>query len=285
MPLNIKIRPFAGFRARVWLPAAFVVAMAGTAIAQAPKPGLSAGPVSAPSAASKPSAPLEAVTASEAQRAELKATLQRVQAHYKDTRTLRAKFDEVILAASGGRRQRQGTVYFEKPGKMRWEFGEPHAETIVSDGKDFYDYAPDLNQVMRTPVRRAFKSAAPVAFLLGMGDMERDFKALVPPPSSDGLLHVSLVPKGGGDVVELGLDPKNYNLASARVADQIGNITTLNFSDLQSNVALDGSLFHFEAPKGADVIDAPSGKGEPAGNGVSGPKTMPQRPTPAAPSR
>src|SRR5260370_27757952 len=180
-----------------------------SALADRSTPGAAVVPDGPSSGPAVPSAPQ-----TQAERQQLRDTLKGMQAQYKRTNSFSGKFAEQIFAVGGGKRDRSGKVYYEKPGKMRWEFDQPHPQTIVSDGTNLYSYEPDLNQALKTPVKRAFKSAAPVAFLLGIGDLERDFKAFLPPPAKDNLLHISLVPKSGGDVVELGMDPKTYNLTS-----------------------------------------------------------------------
>ncbi len=192
------------------------------------------------------------------QSGKLDAILKRIQTHYQKTDSLTARFSENIAGANGMKRARAGKVYYRKPGKMRWEFAGTEAETIVSDGKDIYSYQPDLNQVMKAPLARVFKSSAPAAFLLGVGDIKRDFKASIPePPPADGLVHVALSPKGGGETIELGLDPKSYNLTWLRITDQLGNVSTLRFSDIQSNIALNDAIFAFVPPKDADIVEAP----------------------------
>jgi len=189
---------------------------------------------------------------------ELATLLTRVQNHYQKTGTLKAKFTENISAADGRKRDRTGTVYYRKPGKMRWEFDGPEPEIIVSDGTELYTYASDLNQVMKAPLARVFKSSAPVAFLLGVGDLKRDFTASLPAsPPADGLVHLDLTPKKGGELIELGLDPKSYDLLSMKISDPLGNSTTMRLIDPQTNVALQDSLFVFEPPKGADIVEAP----------------------------
>ena len=201
----------------------------------------------------------DAPSASDQRNEKLDAILKRIQTHYQKTISLKAKFSENIAAADGRNRERSGMVYYRKPGKMRWDFGGPEAETIVSDGQELYTYAPDLNQVMKAPLDRVFKSSAPVAFLLGVGDIKRDFKASIPAsPPSDGLVHVALTPKSGGEVIELGLDPHSYDLVWMKIADQLGNTTTLHLDEIHTNVALNDSLFVFEPPKGADIVEAPS---------------------------
>jgi outer membrane lipoprotein carrier protein len=104
------------------------------------------------------------------------------------------------------------------------------------------------------PVNKALKSSA-TAFLLGLGNIRRDFKVSMPPASSsDGLVHLILVPKSGGDRMELGLDPKSYDIVNFRLTNQVGGVTELKFSDIRTNLALDDSLFVFTVPEGADVV-------------------------------
>jgi len=186
------------------------------------------------------------------------AVLDRIQDHYQHTMSFTAKFTDEITGMGGTKRKRTGRLFYKRPGRMRWEFDPPQTETVVANGHKLYDYQPDLNQVIELPLERAFKSAAPLAFLLGMGDIRRDFNtSLLAPAPSDSLLRVLLVPKTGGDRIEMGLEPSTYDLMAVRVTDAMGNTTSIRFSAVRTNVQLADSLFNFEAPPGADVVQAP----------------------------
>ncbi len=185
----------------------------------------------------------------------LEAMVGRLERRYRSTGSFKAKFKEQITTAGGAKREREGAIAYRKPGRVRWDFGPPEEETVVSDGTTLYMYQPDLNQVLETPLKRAFRSSAPAALLLGIGDLERDFSASLPhSPPADGLLHLSLKPKTDGAQVALALNPKTYDIAALTVTDELGNVTALEFSDLQTNVALDEALFDFKVPAGADVV-------------------------------
>jgi outer membrane lipoprotein carrier protein len=189
-----------------------------------------------------------------------KAILDRLQRRYEATKSFSAKFAEQIAPVGGSKLEREGTVYFQRPGRMRWNFEGSDGETIVSDGKTLYTYQPDLNQVIETPIDRAFASSSAASFLLGIGKLQRDFKASVPANApADGLVHVSLKPREAGSTIELGLDPKTYDIATFRLIDQLGDVTALRFTGLKRNVALDADLFVFKVPAGADIVGAPSG--------------------------
>ncbi len=190
---------------------------------------------------------------------ELKAILDKIQHHYDATRSSSARFHEEIAPVGGLKRIREGTVYFRKPGRMRWEFATPDPETIVSDGERLYSYQPDLNQVIESPLKQALKTNGAVGFLLGIGNLRRDFDAALPAAKpSDGRVHVLLRPKGDGLKFELVLDPATYDIVGFTMTDQIGDITKLSFSEIRDNPALDDALFAFKAPEGADIVTAPA---------------------------
>ncbi|MEA2679904.1 MAG: outer rane lipoprotein carrier protein [Candidatus Binataceae bacterium] len=192
-------------------------------------------------------------------KSDLKQVLSRLQRHYRDTNSFSAKFNEEISTVGAPKRERSGVVSFRKPGRMRWEFAAPEVQTIVSDGEMLYSYDPELNQVVQTPLKQAIKSSSATSFLLGMGNINRDFKAaFANSAASDGLVHLLLDSKAGGYKIEIGLDPKSYNLMTLTLTDQLGDVTKVNFSDIHNNVELPDSTFAFKTPAGADIVNAPA---------------------------
>ena len=192
-------------------------------------------------------------------KSDLKQVLSRLQRHYRDTNSFSAKFNEEITTVGAPKRERSGVVSFRKPGRMRWEFAAPEVQTIVSDGEMLYSYDPELNQVVQTPLKQAIKSSSATSFLLGMGNINRDFKAaFANSVASDGLVHLLLDSKAGGYKIEIGLDPKTYNLATLTLTDQLGDVTKIDFSDIHNNVELPDSTFAFKTPAGADIVNAPA---------------------------
>jgi outer membrane lipoprotein carrier protein len=200
-----------------------------------------------------------AATHAGASSAQLKAILDKIQHHYDATKSSSAHFHEEIAPVGGVKRIREGTVYFRKPGRMRWEFTTPQPETIVSDGEQLYSYEPDLNQVVESPLKQALKTNGAVGFLLGIGNIRRDFDTALPAGKpADGRVHVLLKPKADSLKFELILDPASYDIVGFTMTDQIGDVTKLSFSDIRDNPSLDDALFAFKAPEGADIVTAPA---------------------------
>lgn len=194
-----------------------------------------------------------------ARSSELNAILDKIQHHYDATRSSSAHFREEIAPVGGAKRIRDGTVYFRKPGRMRWEFTTPETETIVSDGQQLYSYEPDLNQVVESPLKQALQTNSAVGFLLGIGNIRRDFDAALPPSKpADGRVRVLLKPKADGLKFEIVLDPASHDIVGFTMTDQIGDITTLSFTEIRDNPSLNDALFAFKAPEGTDIVTAPT---------------------------
>jgi outer membrane lipoprotein carrier protein len=189
--------------------------------------------------------------------ADLNTVLDRLQQHYQSTRTFSARFEESITRPGVPPVQRSGIIYYKKPGKLRWEFEGSQTETIVSDGKTIYDYDPGLNQVVETPLAQAVRSQAAAAFLLGAGDLKRDFNAVgISESDSSGVVHVGLTPRQGGARIEAGIDRKTYNIVTLSIGDAMGNQTYFKFSNIELNPSLEDSRFTFTPPNGADIVSA-----------------------------
>jgi hypothetical protein len=111
---------------------------------------------------------------------------------------------------------------------------------------------------METPLSSVLKTRSAAAFLMGAGNLEREFDAIPGPPSKDNLQTIQLIPRGGGDRIELGMDPANFNIVTLQLNDALGNVTIFHFDDIRVNVPLEEALFAFKVPAGADIV-SPSG--------------------------
>jgi outer membrane lipoprotein carrier protein len=150
-----------------------------------------------------------------------------------------------------------GKLYFKRPGKMLWRYEEPKGQVVLADGKNLYYYQPEQAQVIKSSLKNAFRSDIPLSFLLGIGNLRRDFKVTLKGMEKEHYI-LQLGPKGGlGGVSEimLGIDPERFDIAWSRIRDAAGNVTTIRFSNLRKGVGLQDSLFRFQVPDGVDVVE------------------------------
>ncbi len=168
--------------------------------------------------------------------------------------TLQADFKQTLTDARGEvTEQSSGTIAIRRPNRFRWEYRQPHEQLMVADGTRIWLFDPDLEQVT---VRRMGNSlsATPAMLLSGEGKLADNF--IVTKTSQDAAAHwVMLEPKRNDtDFKWVRLGFANDLLKYMQLADKLGQITTLEFNNVQKNPPLDASLFVFQVPEGADVI-------------------------------
>src|SRR5438552_762164 len=150
-----------------------------------------------------------------------------------------------------------GKLSFKRPGKMLWRYEEPKGQFVLADGKHLYFYQPDQNQVIKSPLKNAFRGDIPLSFLLGLGNLKKDFNATLK-ASEDSQYVVRLEPKGeagGFNEILIGVSKASYDIVWVSVRDAASNLTTLRFSGMRKGVGLKDSLFEVQIPKGADMVE------------------------------
>ncbi len=150
-----------------------------------------------------------------------------------------------------------GKLSFKRPGKMLWRYEEPKGQFVLADGKYLYFYQPDQNQIIKSPLKNAFRSDIPLSFLLGFGNLKKDFNAeLKNADENQNILR--LEPKGeagGFSEILVGVNKHSSDILWVSVRDAASNLTTIRFSQMRKGVGLKDSLFSLQIPDGADVVE------------------------------
>jgi outer membrane lipoprotein carrier protein len=194
-------------------------------------------------------------------------TALRVQKTYEETRDLTARFTQESTSAALGRSQTaEGRVAVRKPGKMRWDYegksGKP-GQVLVSDGKTLWIYNPEDRSVIKSEIGGALERT-PLAFLMGLGELTRDFEVSRPPADlvlgRPGDVVLALTPKAAIAALQhlyLAVDPKRALVTAALIVDPFGNRTRLAFEDIRTNSGVPESRFAFTVPPGVQVVSPP----------------------------
>lgn len=184
-----------------------------------------------------------------------------VQRRYESIRDLRARFVQTTRAASVGDRATEkttsrGSVVVAKPSRMRWSYETPEPSLVVSDGKTLWIYDPAFAEAQRMPADGAFFSGAALQFLLGRGDMEKEF-AIRLVSCEEKAVELELTPREPTSYEKLFLvaNPGTGDVFRTRIDDLLGNSTVVEFSDLQVNLDPAADLFRFEPPANVRIID------------------------------
>lgn len=184
-----------------------------------------------------------------------------VQSRYEGVRDVSARFAQTTHAARLGTTPdkpatSRGRVALAKPGKMRWTYEEPEPSLVVSDGKTVWIYDPAFGEVQKLPAAEGFLTGAAAQFLLGAGDMRRDFK-ISAVSCDETAAELELLPRQPATYEKLFLqvDPKTGDVRQTRIVDLLGNVVVVEFSNQKFNLKPPDSEFQFQVPEGAKVIE------------------------------
>lgn len=179
---------------------------------------------------------------------------ERLHAFLRDVKTLRAEFTQTVLDANLATVQESsGTLVIQRPGRFRWEYVSPFAQTIIADGERIWIYDAELAQVTVKKLDETLASTP--AMLLGGASALGERFEVTDLGISGALSWVELVPRvKETDFVKVRLGFGTRELETMELTDTLGQTTRIQFRSLERNIKVDSMLFRFTPPPGADVI-------------------------------
>ncbi len=204
-----------------------------------------------------------------------------LEARYHNAKTLKALFLQRYSDGRQGVQVESGTVYFSRPGRMRWEYESPAAKLFISDGKTVWFFVPADRTVTRAPMKESADWRTPLALLTGKAKLSElcgriDLTNSAPGTVGDVVLRC--LPRGeklpsrvtsqqnDGDAaladpgqpfdqVLLEINPSTGELDDVRVLQPGGIELDYRFGNWIENLPLQDSLFHFQPPPGVAIVD------------------------------
>jgi outer membrane lipoprotein carrier protein len=183
--------------------------------------------------------------------------ISQVQNRYNASRTLSVDFVESYSLQGHNRPPETGTLRLRKQGKMRWDYTRPAGKLFLSDGKTVYLYTARDNRVEKVPLKDTEDMRAPLAFLLGRLDLRKEFRDFQVRPGEGGrwLDAAAKNDRIPYEQVEMLIAPDGQ-VKQLKVLGRDQSVLAYLFSQERLNPPLDDSIFHFEIPPGAEVVDA-----------------------------
>jgi len=182
--------------------------------------------------------------------------LKSVENRYNKAKTLQVLFNETYTPQGKPQRSESGTLLLRKPLRMRWEYSQPKGKLFVSDGKSLWLYTPADNRAEQMPLKDSEDMHAPLAFLLGRLNFDKDFKNLQARPDTAGT-RITAEPKTDNlpyTAVEFVVAPDSQ-IREVKVTGFDNSILDFHFDAEKVDPALDAALFVFKAPAGAEVVE------------------------------
>ena len=185
--------------------------------------------------------------------------LEKTQKTYSTIGSLEADFTQTsYLAAMDMSERSSGNVWFKKPGRMKWFYTDPDEQSFLVRDHTVWFYQKELEQVTISNFKDILISDAPVAFLMGLGNLSDEF-SIIEACSSENFDVLELTPKKGreGNLKKFSLmiDPESFTPKGAQVIDIGENRTEIKFLKISLNNEIAEQEFSNNFPKGTDVND------------------------------
>lgn len=209
---------------------------------------------------------------------DVKLVRQKLEARYRSARTLQATFLERYSENDQLARQEAGVAYFQRPGKMRWEYKTPEKNVFLVDGKMAWFYVPADHTVTRALAKQSTDWRTPLALLAGEMKLSRVCDsvrtAASEPPVTAGDVVLNCAERGEDsrkrkeetdaaalqgtsslDAVYLEVAPNSGELVRVLVREKGGVSIDFRFENWRFDPPVSAALFRFEVPPGVAIVN------------------------------
>lgn len=188
------------------------------------------------------------------------AAVQRLTALLDPVKSLQANFTQTVTDADNKVLQTsQGTIAVKRGNRLRWETTSPFSYLIVTDGAVMWRFDRDLDQATRQKFKGQLADT-PALILSGetprikanyevTREQGKDGEYFKLQPKQKDALFRSLILVFANTGKET-----NNGVSQLILQDNLDQKTEIHFNSLVNNPNLADTLFHFEPPKGVDVV-------------------------------
>ena len=182
--------------------------------------------------------------------------LDKLQAVYDKTHSFEAQFKQTYWNKLFDKTTRsEGSLSYQKPGKMRWDYLKPHEKSFILNQKTLWLVDVEEKTVQ---VNRCFQEddlVASLVFLGGRGKLKGQFKV-----QSQKLKELVLIPKTKSSVFEklvLVFDPKTHHVLQTTIIDPDGNKNEFKFEKSRYNHRIKPAQFGYKAAPDFELLEMP----------------------------
>jgi len=153
----------------------------------------------------------------------------------------------------------EGSIKIKKNGKFKWQVNSPEKSMILLTPSSIWavDFPADPGDkvvVLKSKKPKKNQSPAVVAFLMGEGNISKNFEVLSSKPLDSENTEIHLKPRSTGEVVkDLTLYVKSKQKRIHKFIDSVGNTTELEFKNIVFDAPISSEEFKFVPPKNSDI--------------------------------
>ncbi|HLH41506.1 MAG TPA: outer membrane lipoprotein chaperone LolA [Bryobacteraceae bacterium] len=185
----------------------------------------------------------------------LDSLLKGIEDHYNKVKTVQVDFVQTHTDRVR-KTTEQGTLFLQRPGRMRWQYSSPAGKLWVCDGKIVFEYDPERKRVEKSKLKDEEDLRAPFAFLLGKLHFHDQFGSfdtnqegpdtrIVAKPKSDKLLYTEVSFVAAPD----------FTIKRVTIKGQDGSVMDYVFQNEKRDLLLTDALFKFAPSGDVEVVD------------------------------
>jgi len=202
---------------------------------------------------------LFSVSASASQ-ADLNSLIDGLQNKYSRMRGLAADFVQIYQGQDGRNSRESGQLILKRPGKARWQYLSPERKLFISDGKNVFFHVEGETHATRSTIKASVDPQIPFLFLLGRGNLRRDFSRIE-------LLNDERAVQAGNQVLRLipkrapeefkkllvEVDPSSFEVKRMVIFERSGARMDFILSNVRENFIASDNQFQFTPPAGVTL--------------------------------
>lgn len=201
-----------------------------------------------------------ASTPSSDQQPELSPLIDGIQRKYSRMQGLAADFVQVYAGADGRVIREAGHLLLKRPRKARWEYASPERKLFVSDGKNVFFYVYGERNATASSIKETADPQIPFLFLLGGGNLRRDFSrieiAIAEPAIGANNLVLRLFPKRAPEEFKqllVEVSTASFEVRRMVIFERSGARMDFLLSDVREDYIAPDSQFQFTTPPGVTL--------------------------------
>lgn len=149
-----------------------------------------------------------------------------------------------------------GHLWIAKPNRFRFEVSGESSELELSDGLSFWQYQPDLMQVIVSPLAQMNLSNSPLLLLSQQPELLNSLYEIRQTQE----FSFTLSPKKPDDLIRnVSLSFENsppHALIELKILNHLNQSTQVHFEQVLMDPPLKPELFQFKVPEGVDVVQS-----------------------------
>ena len=170
---------------------------------------------------------------------------------------LSAQFEQGLYDGNGTLIQRtQGTMAIQRPDHFRWVTQTPNQQIMIASQQQLYIFDVDLAQITLSQLSKEVGSTPAMLMTASASELDAHYKVNSLPPKNQMIIYALWPKSKHADFQSIRVFFQKKLIKRIEIVDNMGQLTAISFSHLNTQPALSPSLFKFKYPKGVDVIHA-----------------------------